>query len=391
MEFVLSELCEQVMTAHAGRKPLFICGGGSKAFYGNRHRGEGDGHNRLDLTAYRGVIDYQPSELVVTVRAGTPLAEVEQLLAGQGQMLAFEPPHYGPQATVGGCVAAGLSGPRRAAAGSVRDFVLGTRLLDAQGRMLGFGGEVMKNVAGYDVSRLLTGSLGIFGAILEVSLKVAPRPLMELTLRSEATEAQAIERFGQWRSRPLPVSAGAWVAGGGTGDRAGGASAGTAVGGAAGAAGTGGATGELWVRLSGAEPAVRAAAQAMGGDAVDDAQAAAFWQGLREQAHPFFAARPLWRVAVPPTAAPLGLGRTLLEWGGGQRWVAADLPAQAVREAAARAGGHATLFRPADGAAAPADGVFHPLSAPVAAITRRLKQEFDPAGLFNPDRMVPGL
>jgi len=251
MEFVLSELCEQVMTAYAGHKPLFICGGGTKAFYGNRHRTEVDGHSRLDITAYRGVVDYQPSELVVTVRAGTPLAELEALLADEGQMLAFEPPHYGPGATVGGCVAAGLAGPRRVAAGGVRDFVLGTKLLDANGRLLSFGGEVMKNVAGYDVSRLLAGSLGIFGAIMEVSLKVAPRPLAELTLCTRVSEAQALDSFGQWRSRPLPISATAWVPEAGS------------------------RLGCLWVRVSGAEPAIQAARQAIGGDAVDDGQALA--------------------------------------------------------------------------------------------------------------------
>lgn len=368
MEFVLSELCEQVMTAYAGHKPLFICGGGTKAFYGNRHRTEVDGHSRLDITAYRGVVDYQPSELVVTVRAGTPLAELEALLADEGQMLAFEPPHYGPGATVGGCVAAGLAGPRRVAAGGVRDFVLGTKLLDANGRLLSFGGEVMKNVAGYDVSRLLAGSLGIFGAIMEVSLKVAPRPLAELTLCTRVSEAQALDSFGQWRSRPLPISATAWVPEAGS------------------------RLGCLWVRVSGAEPAIQAARQAIGGDAVDDGQARAFWQSLREQTHPFFAARPLWRLAVPPRTAPLGLGDTLLEWGGGQRWVAAaDADPTRMRSAAATAGGHATLFRLAEGAEPPPDGVFQPLAAPVAAITRRLKHEFDPAGLFNPDRLVMGI
>src|ERR1700754_1701769 len=183
MEFALSELCDQVMTARAGHKPLFITGGGSKTFYGNhRPLRPQDGHCLLDLSAYRGIVNYQPSELVVTARAGTPLSELEAELAEQGQMLAFEPPHYAPTATIGGCVAAGLAGPRRMAAGAVRDFGLGARLLDAHGRALRFGGEVMKNVAGYDVSRLLAGSLGIFGAILEVSLKVLPRPMEELTL-----------------------------------------------------------------------------------------------------------------------------------------------------------------------------------------------------------------
>ncbi|ALM82064.1 glycolate oxidase subunit GlcE [Bordetella sp. N] len=362
MEFVLSELCDQVMTAHAGHKPVFITGGGSKAFYGNRRplRPQ-DGHCLLDVTAYHGIVNYQPAELMVTVRAGTPLKDLEAVLAAEGQMLAFEPPHYGPHATVGGCVATGLSGPRRMAAGAVRDFVLGARLLDAQGRVLSFGGEVMKNVAGYDVSRLLAGSQGIFGVILDVSLKVVPRPMEELTLCLEADEAEALTLFARWRGLPMPVSATAYCAG------------------------------QLWVRLSGAPPAIAAARARIGGETVDTDMAARHWLSLREHTHPFFdRAHSLWRVAVPPAAPPLELGPSLIEWGGGQRWlcdgtqdVAADM-----RAAAQARRGHATLFRPARQEDIPADGVFHPLQAGVAQITRRLKQEFDPLGLFNPGRLI---
>ena len=212
MDFVLSELCDQVMTARAGHKPLFVMGGGSKAFYGNyRPVTPQDGHCLLDMTPYRGIVSYHPSELVVTVRAGTPLAELEAALAEHGQMLAFEPPHFSPAATVGGCVAAGLSGPRRMSAGALRDFVLGARLLDSDGRVLSFGGEVMKNVAGYDVSRLLAGSHGIFGAILEVSLKVVPKPMQEVTLILPSTQAQALASFALWRGKPLPISATSWT------------------------------------------------------------------------------------------------------------------------------------------------------------------------------------
>ncbi|MBO1113153.1 glycolate oxidase subunit GlcE [Bordetella petrii] len=366
MEFVLSELCDQVMTARAGHKPLFVMGGGSKSFYGNyRPLTPQDGHCLLDMTAYSGIVSYQPSELVVTARAGTPLATLEAALAEHGQMLAFEPPHFGASATVGGCVAAGLAGPRRMAAGGVRDFVLGARLLDSQGRILSFGGEVMKNVAGYDVSRLLAGSHGIFGAILEVSLKVAPRPFEERTLRFEATQPQALACFTEWRGQPLAVSATCWS----PADE--------------------GAGGFVTVRLSGAPPAVRSAAARIGGDTLDAAQAAQWWTSLREQTHPFFGrGQPLWRLALPPTVPAQDIGLpTLLEWGGGQRWASGAADAQAMRELAQRLGGHATLFRPS-GAAIPADGVFHPLSAGVAAITRRLKQELDPAGLFNPGRLV---
>ena len=205
-----------VRPGHDGaRRPqaLFVMGGGSKSFYGNyRPVTPQDGHCLLDMTPYRGIVNYHPSELVVTVRAGTPLADLEAELAAHGQMLAFEPPHFGPAATVGGCVAAGLSGPRRMSAGALRDFVLGARLLDSDGRMLSFGGEVMKNVAGYDVSRLLAGSHGIFGALLEVSLAVVPKPMQEVTLARPATQAQALSCFAQWRGKPLPVSATSWSA-----------------------------------------------------------------------------------------------------------------------------------------------------------------------------------
>lgn len=367
MDFVLSELCDQVMTAHAGQKPLFITGGGSKAFYGNhRPLRPQDGHCLLELNAYRGIVNYQPPELVVTVRAGTPLAELEAELAEHGQMLAFEPPHYSPNATVGGCVATGLAGPRRMAAGGVRDFVLGVRLLDAHGRVLSFGGEVMKNVAGYDFSRLLTGSQGIFGAIIEVSLKVVPLPMEELTLRFEAGEAEALKRFSEWRGMPMPISAACWV----PSDAHGG-------------------DGRMWVRLSGAEPAIEAARARIGGETTGAVEAGQWWQGLREQTHAFFDRDlPLWRVAVPPAAPRLGLGTTLIEWGGGQRWLSGSRDAAAVRSAAQGQGGHATLFRAARQDDIPADGVFHPPSAGVAAITRRLKQELDPSGLFNPGRLT---
>jgi glycolate oxidase FAD binding subunit len=365
MEFVLSELTDQVLTARAAEKSLCIMGGGSKSFYGNyRPLRPQDGHYLLDMTAYRGVVGYHPSELVVTARAGTPLAELEAELDRHGQMLAFEPPHFSATATVGGCVAAGLAGPRRMAAGSVRDYVLGVRMLDAQGHIVSFGGEVMKNVAGYDVSRLMAGSLGIFGVILEVSLKVLPRPMLERTLLLETTQAEALRRFTQWRRQPLPVSASCWVPGE-TGQ------------------------GQLAVRLSGAPPAVASASARIGGETLDDAEP--WWRRLREQTHPFFhRLKPLWRLALPPTAPQLDPGPMLLEWGGAQRWFSGQADARALRASAAGAGGHATLFRAA-GQAAPEGGVFHPSSPAVATLTRRLKQELDPTGLFNPGRLYPEL
>ncbi|THF60485.1 glycolate oxidase subunit GlcE [Pseudothauera rhizosphaerae] len=350
---IVAAWADRIRAAAADRIALHVRGGGSKDFYGRSVRGE-----RFDTTDYRGIVAYEPTELVVTVRAGTPLAELEAELAAKGQMLAFEPPHFGSGATVGGAVAAGLSGPRRAAAGALRDFVLGVKLLDGRGEVLRFGGQVMKNVAGYDVSRLMAGSLGTLGVLLEVSLKVLPRPVAEATLRFDLGEAEAIGRLNAWGGRPLPISASAW------------------------------ADGALTVRLSGAEAAVQAALADLGGERVGADEAAAFWLGVREQTLPWFGAGvgggALWRLSMPSAAAPLKLGgERFMEWGGAQRWLRSTEPAGRIRERAAQLGGHATLFRGGDRSGA----VFHPLPAPLLAIHRRLKDAFDPADIFNPGRL----
>ena len=352
---MLDTLIERIRAAHDTRSPLIIQGGGSKTFYGNADEGE-----VLSTRALAGVVDYQAKELVLTARAGTPLAEIEALLAEQNQMLAFEPPHFGGPATLGGCIATGLSGPRRPYAGAARDFVLGVRMIDGTGQPLRFGGQVIKNVAGYDVSRLMVGALGTLGLITEVSLKVLPKPATETTLQFELDEATAILKMNQWAGQPLPLSATSWH------------------------------TGLLTVRLSGAASAVHAAQAKLGGEALNDA--AAFWQRLRDQTTPFFDPRPptsnqgLWRLAVKPTAPPLNLGDAQwIEWGGAVRWLASDLPAAALREAAQAAGGHATLFR----GNAPADGAFTPLAPALATLHRNLKQRFDPRGIFNHGRLYP--
>jgi len=358
MDFVLSEMIDKVMTARASLRPLYIQGGGTKQFYGEPMPPLSNGA-RLDISPFSGVVNYQPSELVVTARAGTPLAEVEALLRSNRQMLAFEPPRHGLASTIGGCVAAGLSGPRRMMAGALRDFVLGATLLDASGTILRFGGEVMKNVAGYDISRLLAGSMGIFGPLLEVSLKVAPIPLAEETRVLELNEAEALAKLNAWRSLPLPISATAWQREEGIG--------------------------LLRVRLSGSKPALESARRTVGGMPVEDAQAAAYWEGLRDQTHPFFQVRPLWRLALPPTMPPLELGDMLIEWNGGLRWLdGTGVEADFVRKTASRHGGHATLYRYEGNPAVP---VFHPVAAGVHAITQRLKQELDPTGMFNPGRL----
>jgi glycolate oxidase FAD binding subunit len=294
---------------------------------------------------------------VITARCGTRLEELEATLAANGQMLAFEPPRFGADATLGGCVAAGLSGPRRAAAGAVRDFVLGARLLDGRARELSFGGQVMKNVAGYDVSRLLAGSLGTLGLILEVSLKVLPRPAAELTLQLELSEDKALEALNRWAGQPLPISASAWRGG------------------------------LLGLRLSGAPSALQAAAKKIGGRPVDPEQAGLSWSGIREHADSFFAGdAPLWRLSLPSQVPALGLpGEQMIEWNGALRWLRTRADAAAVRAAAQRAGGHASLFRAADKAA----GAFAPLSPVLLRLHRELKAAFDPAGIFNRGRLYP--
>jgi glycolate oxidase FAD binding subunit len=354
MQEIINQLADTIRTAAASKTPLCIRGGGSKDFYGGPLRGQ-----TLAVNAYRGIIDYEPTELVITARAGTPLAEIEAALRERGQMLAFEPPHFGPGATLGGCVATGLSGPRRACAGAVRDFVLGVRMLDGNGNDLRFGGQVMKNVAGFDVSRLMTGSLGTLGVILEVSLKVLPLPVAETTLRFGKTAAEAIASINEWAGQPLPVSATAWNGG------------------------------DLGVRLSGANAAVEAAVKKLGGEHIDPDQATRFWQGIREHTEAFFKAQqPLWRLSVKSTTPPLNLpGAQMIEWGGALRWLATDAEAQTVREAAKFGGGHATLFRGGDKAA----GVFHPLPPGLLTIHRNLKRTFDPAGILNPGRLYDSM
>ena len=356
MEQVLQQFRERIVAASASQTALRIQGGATKDWYGQSLQGE-----LLDTRAYTGIVAYEPTELVITARCGTPLTEIEAALDAQQQMLAFEPPHFGPAATLGGVVACGLSGPRRAAAGAVRDFMLGAVLMDGNGETLRFGGQVMKNVAGYDVSRLLAGSLGTLGLLLEMSLKVLPKPFAETTLRFEMTQAAALQRLNQWGGQPLPISASAWH------------------------------DGVLLLRLSGAQAAVGAARQLLGGE--DVADAAAIWIALREQSNAFFTeiasdAAGVWRLSLPSVAAPLALdGEQLIEWGGAQRWLKSAADAAAIRAAAAAAGGHATLFRGGD----KRSGVFHPLAPALMTIHRRLKSAFDPAGIFNPGRMYDHL
>jgi glycolate oxidase FAD binding subunit len=349
------DLQGQIRAAAAAAAPLCLRGGGSKAFLGRFAAGE-----PLDIGGHRGIGNYQPKELVVTARAGTPLDEIEAALAEHGQGLPFDPPRLGPGATLGGTIACGLSGPARPYAGAARDFVLGTRVLTGRAEVLRFGGEVMKNVAGFDISRLMTGAMGTLGVLLEVSLKVLPLAVAERTRVLEMDQATAIVTMNAWAARPLPITATCWEGG------------------------------RLLVRLAGAESAVVEAAGRIGGEPLKDA--AGFWRDrIREQGHPLFAGEaPLWRLSVPPATPPLtlaGMGAepTLVEWGGAQRWVHAHQDPVKVRDAATASGGHATLFRGGsrDGA------VFHPLPPALMRIHRNLKRAFDPQGLLNPGRLYP--
>lgn len=358
MDAIEQALAERIRTAGERGERLRVRGGGSKDFYGNSPQGE-----LLGTHGLTGIVGYEPSELVVTARAGTPLRDIEDALAAQGQMLSFEPPHFGAGATLGGCVAAGLAGPRRAATGTahggVRDFVLGAKLLDGRGQLLTFGGTVMKNVAGYDVSRLLAGSLGALGMITELSIKVLPVPACEITLRLVMDEVEALRRLNEWGGQPLPLSASCWH------------------------------DGTLWLRLSGASPAVRSAAARIGGETISDPQAIEHWRALREQTHAFFAgSAPLWRLSLPTTAPPLQLDAAqLIEWGGGLRWVRSALPLSQVRLRAAALGGSATLFRGGDRS----QGVFAPLSPALLVIHQRLRNVFDPQRVFDGGRLYPEL
>tara|TARA_B110000438_G_scaffold2616_1_gene2707 strand:+ start:1677 stop:2849 length:1173 start_codon:yes stop_codon:yes gene_type:complete len=356
MQDIIDQYINTIRTAAKSKTPLFIRGGGSKDFYGNSMNR--DGHDILSTTAYTGIIDYDPTELVMTARAGTSLADLETELQKQNQMLGFEPPYFGPEATLGGCVASGLSGPRRIYVGAARDFVLGIRMLDGNGSNLHFGGKVIKNVAGYDISRLITGSMGTLGLILEVSIKVLPIPPFELTLRMQMKEAEAIERMNQWAGKPLPISATCFY------------------------------ENNLTLRLSGAESAVRAARVKLGGELISDG--AVFWNSIREQTHPFFqSGNSLWRLSLKPNAPPLKLlGQQLIEWGGALRWLACsgehmDTEENIVRSESILADGNATLFR----SNKRSDSVFHPPGPQMIKIYQRIKEKFDPVGIFNPGRM----
>lgn len=348
MTDLTAELQQHVADAIAARNPLSIVGGASKAFYGRRIEGK-----PLAVGGHRGIVSYEPTELVITARAGTPLSEINATLAAQQQMLPFEPPALGAAATLGGTIACGLSGPRRPYAGAARDFVLGCRIINGRGEILRFGGAVMKNVAGYDAGRLMVGALGTLGALLDISLKVLPMAETQVTLIRDCAEAEALGLMHRVAATPQPLSASSYH------------------------------DGRLYLRVAGTRAAVVAGCARIGGDVLADDHD--YWLNLREQRLPFFQAEaPLWRLSLPSATAPLTLpGRSLIEWGGAQRWLSGDVDAAVVRRTAAAAGGHATLFRGGDRHGE----IFQPLAPELVHLHRRLKAAFDPAGILNPGRM----
>jgi glycolate oxidase FAD binding subunit len=341
---ISSALADAVTMATRNRAPLAITGHGTKRFYTGELEGK-----KIDVTGHVGIVAYEPTELVITVRAGTRLSEIEAALAEKGQMLGFEPPHFGEAATLGGTMACGFSGPRRPYAGSARDFVLGAKIINGKGEILKFGGVVMKNVAGYDISRLMVGARGTLGVLLEFSLKVLPKPAKELTLCYEMPADKAIKTMNNNAGQPLPLSAACHI------------------------------RNTLYVRLSGNDLGVQAARTKLGGDLVKNGDE--FWKQVREHQHDFFqGAEPLWRLSVPPATSALDLpGNWIIDWGGAQRWLKSAARSADVYRVAEQVGGHATQFRTATGTGAK----FHPLSAPLVTLHRNLKQAFDPGSIMN--------
>ena len=346
-----AELAAGLVRAAAEGTPLAIVGGGSKSFLGRTPEGE-----PFHVRAHRGIVAYEPTELVITARAGTTLAEIETVLTDSGQMLAFEPPHFGATATLGGTVASALSGPRRPYAGAARDFVLGVKMLSGEGRTLTFGGQVMKNVAGYDMSRLMVGAMGTLGVLLEISLKVLPLPAQTTTLGFSLDAAAAIEQMNAWAGKPVPLS-GAYH----DKDR-------------------------LFIRLSGTARGVAQAVERLGGDVVENGRR---WHELREhKLEHFDTAKALWRLSVPPATPPIALpGETLIDWGGALRWLKSECQGEEIRAAVSGVSGHAMLYREGDRAGE----VYHPLSEPLMKLHQRLKASFDPKGILNRGRIYSEL
>lgn len=345
------ELVEQVRDAAAHSRPLRIVGGDSKAFYGRL-----TGGTPLQTINHHGIVSYEPTELVITARAGTSLAEIEHALAERGQMLPFDPPSFGEHTTLGGTVAAGLAGPGRPWRGAPRDLLLGVKLLDGKGQVQSFGGQVMKNVAGYDIARLMAGAMGTLGVLLEVSLKVLPQPAADRTLVLEMDRERALHKMRELAAMPVPLAGACHL------------------------------QGRLHLRLSGNLSGVDAWEKQIGGERGTGEN---FWARLRDHQLEFFRQdAPLWRISLPPATGCRDYDAdALTDWGGAQRWLYTDMPAEHIREEVARHNGHATLFRGGD-----RNGeVFQPLDPVMLRLHQGLKQTFDPKGIFNPGRLYAEL
>jgi glycolate oxidase FAD binding subunit len=342
-----NEIASTIQEALDEKKALQICAGNTKQFYGRSING-----TSISLAQHTGIIEYEPSELYVTARSGTPLSEIEKAVTDQNQILPCEPPHFGGSATLGGSIACGLAGPRRVSAGHVRDCVLGIEIVNGKGELLRFGGKVMKNVAGYDVSRLMCGALGTLGIIMTVSLRLLPKPESEQTIALSVDFETAVNKLNHWANTPIPITASFYDGK------------------------------ELFIRLSSSTTAVKACTKSIGGEITDTGHL--LWNSIKEHEHSFFTTQnPLWRISVPPNTQKLNLpGEHVMEWNGALRWYSSDADEQTIRIEAERVGGHATLFK-----GDITHQVFHPLPKTSMKVHKKLKQVFDPAGILNPGKM----
>ncbi len=350
LEQTVAEFTDRIKQANDNGEGLSIVGGGSKEFMGHPSSGE-----EVNLSEYSGILSYEPSELVITARAGTSLTELQSCLSESGQILAFEPPSYNQHSTIGGAVASGISGSRRPYTGSVRDYVLGIRCLNGCGELLSFGGQVIKNVAGYDVSRLMTGAYGTLGVLLDISLKVIPQPEFETAFTIPMELETALQKMHVWVAEAIPISAAAYD------------------------------QGCLKIRLSGKESTVSAASDKLSFASSDQIELN-YWSQLDNHQLDFFTdlEQTLWRLSVPSNTVPLKIsGEWLIDWGGAQRWLKSRQSAKKIRTMVEEHGGHATLIR---GGKRDIER-FHPLNPQLKQLHQRIKNAFDPNKVLNSGRM----
>jgi glycolate oxidase FAD binding subunit len=351
---VTEHLQQQVKEAISSREPLYIHGGNSKLFYGNEVDAK-----PLNISLHTGVISYEPTELCITVRAGTRLSEINALLSKNQQILPFEPPMYTENTTIGGAIATGISGPRRAYTGSVRDAILGVQIINGYGEVFNFGGQVMKNVAGYDLSRLMVRSQGTLGVILSVSLRLLPKPKQDISLSFETSATDAIKYFQELRIQQLPITATAWH------------------------------DNQAYIRLSASEKIINSCQAKLDLEQLEESES--LWQDIRDHKHAFFKNldKPLWRLSLPPAVGNLSNidDQQLIEWGGAQRWLSSNAPANIIQGLLSKQSGHATLFR----SNVPNTQIFTALEPVLFSLHKRLKNKMDPHKIFNPNRIYQDL